>query len=44
MPYAMVTSCMCIWDWTRRITSTGQGEPAMMPVRNVLKSNRPNSG
>src|SRR5208282_1844891 len=35
---------MCIRSTTRRNTSTGQGEPAMMPLRSVLRSNRPNSG
>jgi hypothetical protein len=29
----MVTSLMCIRSMTFRITSTGHGEPAMMPVR-----------
>ena len=33
IPYAMVTSSMCISLMTRFITSTGQGEPAMQPVR-----------
>ncbi len=33
----MVTSLMCMRSMTRRITSTGQGEPAMMPVRSVLQ-------
>src|SRR6266542_243739 len=31
----MVTSDMCMSDWTFFITSTGQGEPAMMPVRSL---------
>ena len=35
----MVTSGMCIFDCTFFMTSTGQGEPAMMPVRRVEKSN-----
>jgi hypothetical protein len=39
MPYAMVISGMCIVVWTFFMTSTGHGEPAMMPVRSVLKSN-----
>ena len=38
MPYAMVTSAMCISATTRFITSTGHGEPAMMPVRRVDRS------
>ena len=28
---------MCIRSTTRRITSTGQGEPAMMPVRRLVQ-------
>ena len=40
----MVTSLMCIVSTTLRMTSTGQGEPAMMPVRKLLRSKRANSG
>ena len=40
----MVTSGMCIRDWTCFITSTGQGEPAMMPVRSDVRSNSPKRG
>ncbi|CAM5364291.1 hypothetical protein SANTM175S_11065 [Streptomyces antimycoticus] len=29
---------MCISSTTRRITSTGQGDPAMIPVRSELRS------
>ena len=35
MPYAIVTSAMCMRAITRCMTSAGQGEPAMMPVRRV---------
>ena len=35
---------MCIRDWTCFITSTGQGEPAMMPVRSDVKSNSSKRG
>jgi hypothetical protein len=35
----MVTSGMCSTDCTLRITSTGQGEPAMIPVRSEVTSN-----
>ena len=35
---------MCITVCTFFITSTGQGEPAMMPVRSELKSNSLNRG
>ena len=35
---------MCISDFTRRITSTGHGEPAMIPVRRLERSKRPKSG
>src|SRR5438552_3544768 len=38
MPYAIVISGMCITVWTFFITSTGHGEPAMIPVRSELKS------
>ncbi len=34
----MVTCGMCISSITRFITSIGQGEPAMMPVRKVVRS------
>ena len=34
----MVTSRMCISSMTRRITSMGQGDPAMMPVRSDVRS------
>src|SRR5659263_114316 len=34
----MVTSSMCISETTRFITSTGHGEPAMIPVRSEEKS------
>ena len=40
----MVTSAMCISATTRRMTSIGQGEPAMMPVRKEDRSNDLNSG
>jgi hypothetical protein len=42
MPYAIVTSLMCISETTRFIVSIGQGEPAMMPVRRDDKSNSAN--
>ena len=35
---------MFIFDCTRFITSIGQGEPAMMPVRRLLRSNVSNCG
>ncbi len=38
MPYAMVTSSMCMRSMTCRITSTGHGEPAMIPVRRLFRS------
>ena len=38
MPYAIVTCCMCIRSMTRRMTSIGHGEPAMMPVRRLARS------
>jgi len=34
----MQTSVMCIFSNTSRMTFTGQGEPAMMPVRTREKS------
>ncbi len=34
----------CISVIARRITSIGQGEPAMMPVRRLLRSNFSKSG
>jgi len=40
----MVTSLMFISVTQRFITSIGQGEPAMMPVRSVPRSKRLNSG
>ena len=40
----MVISRRCIRSTARLITSMGQGDPAMIPVRNELRSNRPNSG
>ena len=39
-----MTSPMFIWLCTLFITSIGQGEPAMMPVRRLLRSNLANSG
>ena len=44
MPYAMVTSRMCMRSITCRITSTGHGDPAMMPVRRPRRAKRGNSG
>jgi len=35
----MVTSRMCMSACTRFITSIGQGEPAMMPVRRLSNLN-----
>ena len=35
---------MRICDWTRFITSTGHGEPAMMPVRRLEVSNSAKRG
>ena len=35
---------MCIFETTRRIVSIGHGEPAMIPVRRLVRSNSPNSG
>ena len=40
----MVTSVMCIRSTHSFMVLAGQGEPAMMPVRRVPKSNRGNSG
>jgi hypothetical protein len=40
----MVTSLMFMWLCTFFITSMGHGEPAMMPVRRLLRSNLANSG
>ena len=40
----MVTSPMFISLLTRFITSTGQGAPAMMPVRSDFRLKRENSG
>ena len=38
MPYAIVTAPMCMSAITRFITSTGHGEPAMIPVRSEDRS------
>ena len=38
IPYMIVTSAMFISATTRFITSTGQGDPAMIPVRSDDKS------
>ena len=38
MPYAIVTSVMLKSDITRFMTSTGQGDPAMIPVRRLKRS------
>ena len=38
IPYMIVTSAMFISATTRFITSTGQGEPAMIPVRSEDRS------
>ena len=35
----MVTSPMFMRSMTLRITSTGHGEPAMIPVRSEVRSN-----
>jgi hypothetical protein len=35
---------MCMSDCTLRMTSTGQGEPAMTPVRSGERSNWPKLG
>ena len=40
----MVTSSMCMSAWTFFITSTGQGEPAMIPVRRLDRSKSPKRG
>jgi hypothetical protein len=40
----MLTSAMCISSMTRFMTSTGHGEPAMMPVRSDERSKPPNAG
>ena len=39
MPQAIVTSSMCIDVRTCLIVSTGQGAPAMIPVRRLVRSN-----
>ncbi len=39
----MVISCMYIFSITWRMTATGQGEPAMMPVRRLSNRNLLNS-
>ena len=45
MPYAIVTSLICICEITLRITSTGHGEPAIRPVRSEkLLTGRPGVG
>src|SRR5881628_2070011 len=44
MPQAIVISGQCISVITRFITSTGQGAPAMMPVRSEDRSNSANRG
>ena len=44
MPHTIVTSPMCMRSRTCRIVSTGQGEPAMIPVRSDRKSNSANRG
>ena len=43
-PYAMVISDACISAITRFMISMGQGEPAMMPVRRLDRSNIGNIG
>jgi hypothetical protein len=40
----MVTSSMCMRSMHCFMTSTGHGEPAMIPVRNDVRSNESNSG
>jgi hypothetical protein len=40
----MVTSLMCMTSMTLRMTSMGQGEPAMMPVRRLDRSKDARSG
>ncbi len=44
MPYPMVTSLMCISSTHCFMTSTGHGEPAIMPVRSDDRSNEWKSG
>ena len=39
----MVTSFMNSFSITWRMTATGQGEPAMMPVRRLSNRNFPNN-
>ena len=43
-PYPISIPDACISDPTRFITSTGQGAPAMISVRNEVRSKRANSG
>lgn len=38
---SVMLTLMCILDWTRRMTSTGQGLPAMMPVRRLSRRYSP---
>src|SRR6516162_8379515 len=40
----MMISSRCMRSTARRMTSIGQGLPAMMPVRRLDRSNLPNSG
>ena len=44
MPKAIVISSMPISEATRRMTSIGQGEPAMIPVRRLDRSNSEKRG
>ena len=44
MPQQIVISRMPMRSWTCRITSIGQGEPAMTPVRSGVSLNASNSG
>ena len=44
MPQPMVTSSMCIFERTWLMTSTGQGAPAMIPVRRLERSKSPMRG
>ena len=44
MPQPIVTSSMCIRERTWLITSTGQGAPAMIPVRRLDRSKSPMRG
>jgi hypothetical protein len=44
IPQAIVTSGMCIALRTRFITSTGQGAPAITPVRRLVRSKSPKPG